>query len=148
MEAANLIDVFGSQPGYSKQQADARQAHTQALFEGIETWVRLTRNRWPKEWEKYDDPVCPLILALYGHPDSGGVWEKRCAKQLESVGWKEVLPEIWQSIYYHGKVDLLVVIYVDDFKMAGPKDKMKKGCGGINQVLDVGPADVFGRCFG
>ena len=59
VEAAKVIDVFGSQPGYAKQQADARQAYTQALFEGIETWVRLPRNRWPKEWEKYKDPVRP-----------------------------------------------------------------------------------------
>ena len=139
MEAAKVIDVFGSQPGYAKQQADARQAYTQALFEGIETWVRLPRNRWPKEWEKYKDPVCPLMLALYGHPDSGGIWEKHCTKQLESVGWKQVLPEIWQSIYYHAELDLLLVIYVDDFKMAGPKENMQKGWGGINQVLDMDP---------
>ena len=37
MEAAKVIDVFGSQPGYSKQQADAKQAYTQALFKGVET---------------------------------------------------------------------------------------------------------------
>ena len=71
-EAAKIIDVFGSQPGYSKQQADARQAYTQALFTGIETWVRLPRNRRPKEWNGMKDPVCPLRLAQYGHPDSGG----------------------------------------------------------------------------
>ena len=148
MEAAKVIDVFGSQPGYAKQQADARQAYTQALFEGIETWVRLPRNRWPKEWEKFKDPVCPLMLALYGHPDSGGIWEKHCTKQLASVGWKSVLPEIWQSIYYHAELDLLLVIYVDDFKMAGPKDNMQKGWDGINKVLDMDPAEVFGRYFG
>ena len=71
MEAAKIIDVFGSQPGYSKQQADARQAYTQALFTGIETWVRLPRNRWPKEWKDMKDPVCPLRLALYGHRRMG-----------------------------------------------------------------------------
>ena len=87
------------------------------------------------------------MLALYGHPDSGGIWEKHCTKQLESVGWKQVLPEIWQSIYYHAELDLLV-IYVDDFKMAGPKDNMQKGWDGINQVLDMDPAEVFGRYFG
>ena len=37
MEAAKVIDVFGSQPGYAKQQADARQAYTQALFKAVET---------------------------------------------------------------------------------------------------------------
>ena len=121
MEAAKIIDVFGSQPGYSTQQADARQAYTQALFTGIETWVCLPRNRWPKEWNGMKDPVCPLRLALYGHPDSGGIWEQRCTKQLGTVGWVAVLPEIWQSILYHAELDLLLVVYVDDFKMAGPE---------------------------
>ena len=37
MEAAKVIDVFGSQPGYPKQQADAKQAYTQALFKRVET---------------------------------------------------------------------------------------------------------------
>ena len=91
MEAAKIIDVFGSQPGYPKQQADARQAYTQALLTGIETWVRLPRSRWFKERSGMKDPVCPLRLALYGHPDSGGIWEQHCAKQLGTVGWVAVL---------------------------------------------------------
>ena len=40
------------------------------------------------------------------------------------------------------------MIYVDDFKMAGPKDNMQMGWDGINQVLDMDPAEVFGRYFG
>ena len=98
MEAGKIIDVFGSQPGYAKQQADARQAYTQALFEGIATWVRLPRNRWPKSWTNYRDPVCPLRLALYGHPDSGGIWEKHCTKQLRSIGWVPVLPDMAECL--------------------------------------------------
>ena len=91
MEAGKIIDVFGSQPGYSKQQGDAKQAYTQALFDGIETWVRLPRDRWPKaEWDGMSDPVCPLRLALYGHPDSGGLWERHCQQELEKVGWTAV----------------------------------------------------------
>ena len=62
MEAAKIIDVFGSQPGHSKQQADARQAYTQALFTGIETWVRLPRNRWPKEWNGMKYALSSLTL--------------------------------------------------------------------------------------
>ena len=65
---------------------------------------------------------CPLRLALYGHPDSGGIWEKHCTKQLKSIGWVPVLPDIWQSIFYHPELDLLLVVYADDFKMAAPKD--------------------------
>ena len=123
--------------------------HTrQALFEGIATWVRLPRNRWPKSWTNYRDPVCPLRLALYGHPDSGGIWEKHCTKQLRSIGWVPVLPDIWQSIFYHPELDLLLVVYVDDFKMAGPKDNLAKGWEGISKVLAMDPAEPLGRYFG
>ena len=94
MEAAKVIDVFGSQPGYSKQQADVKQAYTLALFKGVETWVRLP---------------------------------KHCEDQLKTVGWMPVLPETWQSIFYHAELDLLLVIYVDDFKMAGPAQNLNKG---------------------
>ena len=144
MEAGKVIDVFGSQPGYSKQQADSRQAYTQALFKGVETWVRLPRNRWPPEWEKFADPVCPLRLALYGHPDSGGI----CTKQLESIGFTAVLPEIWQSVFYHPELDLLLVVYVDDFKMAGPSANLEEGWKRISKVIDMDPAEALGRYFG
>ena len=127
MEAGKIIDVFGSQPGYNKQQSDARQAYTQALFDGVETWVRLPKSRWPAAWKNMHDPVCPLRLALYGRPDSGGLWERHCQQELEKVGWTAVLPEIWQSIFYHAELDLLLVIYVDDFKMAGPSDHLAAG---------------------
>ena len=40
MEAAKLLDAFGSQPGFSKAQADAIQAYIQALFTGVPTWSR------------------------------------------------------------------------------------------------------------
>ena len=148
MEAGKIIDMFGSQPGYVKQQADGIAAYTQALFKGIETWVRLPRNRWPKEWSGYEDPVCPLRLALYGHPDSGGIWERYCAEQLESIGFTAVLPDIWHSVFYHAELDLLLVVYVDDFKMAGPQDKISKGWELIAKVIDMEPAEVLGRYFG
>ena len=148
MEAAKIIDVFGSQPGYSKQQADAKQAYTQALFKGVETWVRLPRNRWPKEWKGFQDPVVPLMLALYGHPDSGGIWEKHCEDQLKTVGWTPVLPEIWQLIFYHAELDLLLVIYVDDFKRAGPSKNLDKGWKTIESVIEMDPPEPLGRYFG
>ena len=74
MEAAKILDTFGSQPGYRKAQADAKQAYIQALFKGVPTWLRLPKNRWPSHWSKQCiDPIVPLVLALYGHPDSGGL---------------------------------------------------------------------------
>ena len=79
MEAARAADAYGCMPDHSAQQCDAEQAYTQAMYIGTPTWVRLPRDQWPKEWNGMTDPVCPLILALYGHPDSGegGLVRKR-----------------------------------------------------------------------
>ena len=148
MEAGKIIDVYGSQPGFTKQQADARQAYTQALFKGTETWVRLPRNRWPKSWSGMKDPVAPLRLGLYGHPDSGGIWEQRCTKELSKACFVAVLPDIWPSVFHHPKLDLLLVIYVDDFKMAGPEKNMEKGWELLGEFIDMDPAEVLGRYFG
>ena len=66
------LDAYGAMPGNTTTQGDGKQAYTHALTQGILTWTRLPRNRWPKEWVGvYKDPVVLLILALYGHPDSG-----------------------------------------------------------------------------
>ena len=148
MEAGKILDVFGSQPGYTIQQADAKQAYTQALFTGIATWVRLPRNRWPKAWKGMKDPVVPLKLALYGHPDSGGIWEKHCETQLKKVGFEAVLTDIWKSVFYHPVKKLLLVVYVDDFKLAGPKDSIKEGWKTISSVIDMDPPEDIGRYFG
>eukprot|EP00975_Prorocentrum_lima_P051079 10702339-Prorocentrum_lima.AAC.1 len=72
MAACKAADIYALTPGHDVQQADATQAYTQNKLGGAPTWIRLPRDRWPKEWitANYVDPVCPLILALYGHPDS------------------------------------------------------------------------------
>ena len=33
----------------ASQQADGKQAYTQALMKGVDTWVELPRDRWPKD---------------------------------------------------------------------------------------------------
>ena len=32
------------------QDSDAMGAYTQALFDGVETWVEIPPERWPKHW--------------------------------------------------------------------------------------------------
>ena len=151
MEAGKILDVSGSQPGYVIRQADAKQANTHALFRGVATWVRLPKNRWPKSWKGMTDPVVPLKLARYGHPDSGGIWEKHCETELKKLGFEAVLSDIWKASFnYHPmKKLLLVVVYVDDFKLAGPKDNIKDGWKTITSVIDVDPPpEAIGRYFG
>ncbi len=119
MQASKAADAYGSLAGHSIQQADAIQAYTQSKLAGTPTWVRLPREAWPPHWESagYKDPVAPMILALYGHPDSGGCWEEHCDKHLKAQGWQTTPP--WRSCYYRPELKLFLIVYVDDFKMAG-----------------------------
>ena len=52
MEAAKALDAVGSLPGCVVKTGDARGAFTQSLLKGVETWVTLPDNRWPKPWKQ------------------------------------------------------------------------------------------------
>ena len=68
---------------------------------------------------KYTDPVCLLKRALYGHPDAGTYWEQQSEKHFSSVGFIPI-PD-WKSCFRHPRLDLMLIVYVDDFRLAGPK---------------------------
>jgi hypothetical protein len=126
MEAGKAADAYGMLPGHSIEQADAVQAYTQATLKGTKTYVSLPKEAWPDWWHDlpYDDPVCELRLALYGHPDSGGFWEKHCDDFLTAVGFEKI--DSWGSCYFHPRHKTFLIVYVDDFKMAGPTDSLKE----------------------
>lgn len=53
---------------------------------GPEAWFELPQEQRPEYWSSnlrplYRQLVCRLLHALYGHPDSGGLWE-RCPSQI------------------------------------------------------------------
>ena len=107
-------------PGYAQEQSDATSAYMQSFLRGIEPWVALPKERWPKEWvNKFENPVVPLILNLYGHADAGGYWEQDCEERVPKCGF--VKTEGWRSTFWHPIHKALLVIYVDDFKMAPSK---------------------------
>jgi hypothetical protein len=122
MEAGRAVDALSCVPGYEQKQSDGESAYTQSFLGGgrgmgVPTWVSIPRHRWPPEWVgKYDNPMVLLVLALYGHPDAGGYWEEHCEKAVLECGWVKI--EGWQSVFWHEKCSALLVIYVDDFKMA------------------------------
>ena len=62
---------------------------------------------------KFADPVVPLVLALYGHPDAGGYWERHCENKLREADFMPV-PQ-WRSVFFHSGLQLLLMVYVDDF---------------------------------
>ena len=135
MEAGKALDCFGSAPGNKITEGNGKQAYTQTTLKGKPTWIRVTKNRWPKEWHgKFKDPVIPLVLALYGHPDSGGFWERHCEDCLARVGFRAVH---WPSIFWHNELSLLLAVYVDDFKLAGPEPNHEKGWELIGKRIDM-----------
>ena len=87
----------------------------------VTCWVELPDEAWHPcaNRHKFRRPVCRLVKALYGHPDAGTMWEQHCHTAVEKVGFKPLGDE-WPSLYFHPDLKLLLVIYVDDLKMAGP----------------------------
>ena len=128
MQAGKFADAIGLLDGNQVEFSDAEAAYTQAKLKGIETFIELPKEQWPDSWHKlpYDDPVCPLVYALYGHPDSGGYWEQHCDEHVKSIGFRALHSEGWSSCYWHSRLKCFLVVYVDDFKMAGPADALKE----------------------
>ena len=146
MEAAKACDAIGCVKGYNTQKADARQAYIQAKLRGAPTWVMLPEDQWEDDWYNIEYPVVPLLRALYGHPDSGTYWEEHCDKHCQSVGF-DPIPN-WPSCYYHGKLSLFLVIYVDDFKMSGPEKHLPEGWKLIMEGLNIDPPTEQGQYLG
>ena len=97
LEAAKSADAYGSIKCHDIQQCDAQQAYVQSELGGIEAWISLPKILRPPTWDDFKDPVCILTLALYGHPDAGGYWERHCHEHLTSAGFVSVLD--WRSTY-------------------------------------------------
>jgi len=91
-----------------------------------------------------------MILALYGHPDAGGYWEQHCHKALLLGGWTLIKNGSWKSVYWHNALKLVLVVYVDDFKMAGPKESLAKGWKLITDIgrIKMEPPTAVGRYLG
>ena len=152
LESSRACDLYGCAPGHEIQMADAEQAYVQALLEGKETWICLPPEaRTGPQWEKVQHmrrPVVRLRLALYGHPDSGTCWERHCGQHLKSVGF-EPMSELWSSCYFHHELKLFLVVYVDDFKLAGPSKNLERGWTLVRKGLQMEnptPIGVFLGC--
>ena len=116
------------------QQSDAEQAYTQAELgtprrksvdrgdasenTATDAWVSLPPELVPAAHRHQDrNPVYPLRLALYGHPDAGGYWERHCNRAAQECGFEAV--EGLPSTFFQPKHRTLLMVYVDDFKMSG-----------------------------
>ena len=147
MEASKAADFYGLIPGHAVEIADAVQAYIQAELSGTPCWICLPPEARPDSWARFKKPVVPLLRALYGHPDSGTMWEVHCDKHVQSVGFK-LVGEEWQSCYFHPTLKLYLVVYVDDFKLSGPKENLSKGWSLIRKGLDIEPPVPIGVYLG
>jgi hypothetical protein len=55
---------------------------------------------------------------LYGHPESGGHWERHLTKAVVQIGG-EAVPN-HPSSFWFPKHRLLLTVYVDDLMLSGP----------------------------
>ena len=55
---------------------------------------------------------------------------------------------MWQSVFFHDQLRLLLVIYVDDFKLAGPKEALAQGWKTMSSRMEIGVPEPFDRYFG
>ena len=133
MASIRAVLAVSALRGWPTKARDAAQAYIQARIDGPgrpRTWVRLPKSWWPASWfteagePKYWDPVCPLQRALYGHPESGAIWEKHLSGILEELGWERVAahPGTW----VHKETKALLAVYVDDLLMTAPPSREKE----------------------
>ena len=158
-EAGKMADAYGSFPGHGQQHADAEQAYIQAKLEGEEAWVELPEAAWrgtehedkfllPNGRLRFKRPSVRLQKALYGHPDGGTCWDRHCDVCIKSQGLVPI--DDWPSCYFHEKYKLFLMVYVDDFKMAGPEDRLEKGWELVREsglkIEDPTPPGLFPGC--
>ena len=117
LSATKFLDAIARLPGCNGADSDAVGAYTQAFHQGDLTHVSIPKDRRPKSWKRFRNPVCRLIRNLYGHPQAGLYWEKHCKQALLRCGFEPV--KDWECLYLHRRKQLFVSVYVDDFKMAG-----------------------------
>ena len=110
--------------------------------------MALPPERWPASWKGMRNPVCPLVLNLYGHPQAGNNWGEDCEAHVLKCGWETI--DNWPSVYWHAKTRSLMVVYVDDFKIAAPRSKIAGLWAELRKHItldDPTPPDRFLGCY-
>ena len=74
------------------------------------------------------------------------MWERHCNEKLRQAGFEPVGE--WHSLYRHKGLKILLAVYVDDFKMAGPKANMNKGWKAIRNGVTMEDPTPFGLYLG
>ena len=112
------------------QMTEAPRWMTLPEEECLEIWTRIPWQQRPKGWDKMiEDPMVSLERNLYGHPWARLLWERKTEDVLLEIAWEEV--PIWECLYVHKKLVLLLSIYEDDIKNDLRKNRLSKPCGNL-----------------
>ena len=150
MEDSRTIDAHGLKPGYNTWVSDADSAYLQAwLGSKCAVWAEIPEEYWLPEWYgKYEHPICLLVLALYGHEDSGGYWEEKSYGDVAKCGWEKVPGR--RGVFMKTKENATLMIYVDDFKMAcadADKDRLWAPLRQLIRLSEPQLADRYLGCY-
>ena len=117
---------YGCLPGHKTTQVDAIRAYVQTKLKSKHpTWIRIPHLLRPKKWgRKYTAPMCRLVMALYGHPESGAHWEKHLTESIITCGGYAL--EEHPSSFCFPNEELMLSVYGDDLNMSGPAAEHEK----------------------
>ena len=150
MEDSRTIDAHGLKPGYNTWVSDADSAYLQAwLGSKCAVWAEIPEEYWLPEWHgKYEHPICLLVLALYGHEDSGGYWEEKSYGDVAKCGWEKIPGR--RGVFMKVKENATLMVYVDDFKMAcadADKDRLWAPLRRLIRLSEPQLADRYLGCY-
>ena len=158
--ASKLLDCVSLLPGNTGEQSDAPAAYTQAEMyeEDIEhhhtpTYVQLPEWQWNDAMREAHQrtgrrPVCLLLRSQYSHPSAGLSWERKYRQVLKAAGFKDMIG--WECMFYHETFRVILSVYVDDFKMAGTVNGVKRAWKAISgpDKLQLDDPTPFGPYLG
>ena len=114
IEGSNLCDLFGLLVGYVVEVCDAGSAYTQT---GPPAFIWLAPELTQSSRRDFRDPDARLWGNLYGHPAAGDYWEDFAVARVASCEF--FTSEGWNSTFRCESLAATMVVYVDDFKLAG-----------------------------
>ena len=121
LEASRCADAYSCFPGHCLSGRDVEQAYLCADLSGPDTYVMLPQDMWTEAMWKMKCPVVKLRKALYGHKNSGAYWDEHRDAKCKKAGFLPV-SESWPGVYFNPRTRMLLVVYVDDFKLSGPRE--------------------------
>jgi hypothetical protein len=141
--------AYGCLAGHKTTMADAEQAYLQAdLNSKHPNWVRIPKELWPEDWHRkgFIKPMCRLVKALYGHPESGGHWEQHLTKAVVGMGGIPVQEH--PSSFRFPKLGLLLSVYVDDLLLSGPEGNHEDFWRELRKTIRLGEPEPLDRFLG